>query len=138
MYNRDTSDGQKQLILGSISLAVRELAGWSTATAADPIVATADPAIANRTNVRSGLFSVLGWEIKLYSIDTDIQATWNTHLCIQENDIAGTQAIQESIVRISRFSFLFPIVSWLVGRHTRPHKVRKTVIRAMFVPYINM
>ncbi|KAK4513392.1 uncharacterized protein ATC70_005390 [Mucor velutinosus] len=55
MYNRDTSDGQKQLILGSISLAVRELAGWSTATAADPIVATADPAIANRTNTSKQL-----------------------------------------------------------------------------------
>ncbi|GAN04450.1 telomere length regulation protein TEL2 homolog [Mucor ambiguus] len=46
MYNRDTSDGQKQLILGSISLAVRELAGWSTTTT-EPAAA---PAIANHIN----------------------------------------------------------------------------------------
>ncbi|KAG1087246.1 hypothetical protein G6F42_020678 [Rhizopus arrhizus] len=39
MYNRDSSDGQKQLILGSISLAVRELAGWSS-TPAEPATAT--------------------------------------------------------------------------------------------------
>ena len=45
MYNRDSSDGQKQLILGSISLAVRELAGWSITTAgplATPTVVVTD------------------------------------------------------------------------------------------------
>ncbi|CAO3655984.1 unnamed protein product [Mucor fragilis] len=46
MYNRDTSDGQKQLILGSISLAVRELAGWST-TPAEPATAQAAPVTAS-------------------------------------------------------------------------------------------
>jgi len=52
MYNRDTSDGQKQLILGSISLAVRELAGWSTTTA-EPATAQAAPVTASISNVRS-------------------------------------------------------------------------------------
>lgn len=32
MYDRNTSIGQKQLILGSISLAVKELAGWLSDT----------------------------------------------------------------------------------------------------------
>ncbi|KAI8988408.1 telomere length regulation protein-domain-containing protein [Mycotypha africana] len=35
LYDRNTSTGQKQLILGSISLAVRELAGWSLSGNAD-------------------------------------------------------------------------------------------------------
>lgn len=50
MYNRDSSDGQKQLILGSISLAVRELAGWPT-TATEPL-ATPTAAVADNNNVR--------------------------------------------------------------------------------------
>ncbi|KAI8640641.1 telomere length regulation protein-domain-containing protein, partial [Parasitella parasitica] len=42
MYNRDSSDGQKQLILGSISLAVRELAGWPTAATEELSVVAAN------------------------------------------------------------------------------------------------
>ncbi|KAL9537725.1 hypothetical protein MBANPS3_011521 [Mucor bainieri] len=53
MYNRNTSDGQKQLILGSITLAVRELAGWSTATTDPVAAAAAAPAIANHTNTQT-------------------------------------------------------------------------------------
>lgn len=123
MYNRDTSDGQKQLILGSISLAVRELAGWST-TPAEPATAQAAPVTASLSHVRSEHMYIL--DVRLNSIPStpDIQASGKTYLCIQENDNAGTKAIQESIIRIGRPSLLFPVTRWLVGRHTRSHKVR--------------
>lgn len=40
LYDRNTGSGQKQLILAAISLAVRELSGWSITTNATPSIAS--------------------------------------------------------------------------------------------------